>query len=265
MAHYYTIHGQLIDRVPMKTKPGEYKDTTVTEARALNLLPSVTTLLQVMAKPAVEKWKMEQVALAASTHPYDGSDYWHKTIANKGNEIAGAAADAGTEVHQWVSALLGGRQATSRNFLWSKSIAEYVVKWLDLNGYQVIETEKTFVNEDLGFAGTVDLTVRHRGRTKRLDIKTNSFKAEKDCPEYAEHRYQLAGYAFGANADPEDLREVLYVSRENIGLIVPKLCKNPSKDERAFLSIAHAWAATHDWKFPARLYQLMMSYEGDLE
>jgi hypothetical protein len=149
----------------------------------------------------------------------------------------------------------------TQNFILSRKIAEKVCQWLSYNQYTVLETEHTFVSEKYGFAGTIDLKARRHGKVVRLDIKTNDFKTEKDCPDYPEHRAQLAGYGIGEEADPEDEAEVLYVSRQVMGLIVPKILRNPTADERAFMAIGHNWAASKGWRFPAAYYSKMMSYE----
>ena len=65
--HWYTRAGN-----PMYTiigKNGKERNTTLRDARTLDLVPSVTTILGVAAKPGLEKWKQEQVLLAALTLP----------------------------------------------------------------------------------------------------------------------------------------------------------------------------------------------------
>jgi len=65
--HWYTREG-----VPMYTveaKNGNQRPTTLRDARALDLVPSVTTVLNVAAKPGLEAWKQRQLLLAALTLP----------------------------------------------------------------------------------------------------------------------------------------------------------------------------------------------------
>jgi ATP-dependent exoDNAse (exonuclease V) beta subunit len=252
VSHWYDATGRLYAHVENKSRPGELRDFTLADARKHpeRLYPSVTTYLSAVNKEMVNLWRIEQGIRAVLTEPITGDEDWERYIrrmVSKADEYSRRAADFGAEIHNTVCNLLGGRRPERQDFIMSRKIAEGVCFWLEASGYEVLETEHTFVNERLGYAGTIDLKVRRRGKIVRLDIKTNSFKTERECPFYPEHRYQLAGYALGEEADPEDEREVLYVSRETMNLIVPRLCTEPSKDDRAFMAIKELWHATHDY------------------
>ena len=63
--HYYYRDG-----TPAYTvigKNGKERATTLRDARAEGLLPSVTTILQVVAKPGLVNWMIDQAVLAALT------------------------------------------------------------------------------------------------------------------------------------------------------------------------------------------------------
>jgi hypothetical protein len=53
----------------VEAKNGNQRPTTLRDARALDLVPSVTTVLNVAAKPGLEAWKQRQLLLAALTLP----------------------------------------------------------------------------------------------------------------------------------------------------------------------------------------------------
>ncbi len=64
--HWYTRDG-----VPMYTveaKKGGQRNTTLRDARTMNLVPSVTTILNIAAKPALLAWMQQQVM----AHQEDG-------------------------------------------------------------------------------------------------------------------------------------------------------------------------------------------------
>ena len=66
-AHWYQRDG-----VPLHTvlsAKGEPRPTTLRDARKLGLLPSVTNILGVIAKPGLTSWLQEQAVLAALTLP----------------------------------------------------------------------------------------------------------------------------------------------------------------------------------------------------
>jgi hypothetical protein len=50
-------------------KNGKERATTLRDARTLELVPSVTTILSVLAKPGLENWKQNQILMAALTMP----------------------------------------------------------------------------------------------------------------------------------------------------------------------------------------------------
>ena len=57
--HWYTKEGE-----PMYTivgANGVERNTTLRDAKSLELVPSVTTVMGMVAKPALENWKMNQL------------------------------------------------------------------------------------------------------------------------------------------------------------------------------------------------------------
>ena len=72
--HWYDKNGNSVFEVP-KAKGGGMRPTTIADARKLNLYPSVTTVLSVLAKPSLDDWKLQQVAERAySNPPQDGEE-----------------------------------------------------------------------------------------------------------------------------------------------------------------------------------------------
>ena len=65
--HWYAADGSPAYRITGKN--GKERNTTVADARKLNLLPSVTTILGIVAKPGLNTWLQTQVLLAALTLP----------------------------------------------------------------------------------------------------------------------------------------------------------------------------------------------------
>ena len=64
--HWYTTAGEPAYQIEGKTG---LRNTTLRDAKKLNLLPSVTTVLNCAAKPGLDIWKQQQVLLAALTLP----------------------------------------------------------------------------------------------------------------------------------------------------------------------------------------------------
>jgi hypothetical protein len=69
--HWYTKDG-----VPAYTtigKTGE-RPTTLRDAKKIGLLPSVTTIINIMSKAGLDTWKQQQVLLAALTLPREPNE-----------------------------------------------------------------------------------------------------------------------------------------------------------------------------------------------
>jgi len=83
-------------------KNGKERPTTLRDGRALGLVPSVTTILSVLAKPGLENWKQNQILMAALTMPrVDGEteqEYIARIIRDS-KEQGMKAAEEGTRIH----------------------------------------------------------------------------------------------------------------------------------------------------------------------
>ena len=75
---------------------GKIRNTTLRDARKHDLVPSVTTILNVAAKPGLENWKLQQVLLAALTLPKrdqeSESEYIDRIITDSKEQGRAAAA-----------------------------------------------------------------------------------------------------------------------------------------------------------------------------
>ena len=98
--HWYDRQGN-----PMYTvigKNGKERNTTLRDARTMNLVPSVTTILNVAAKPALNVWLQRQVLMAALTLPKraeETEEEWIARIMSDSKEEGKEAANRGTEIH----------------------------------------------------------------------------------------------------------------------------------------------------------------------
>lgn len=105
--HWYHIDGRACHTVPRTKGDGE-RPTTLADARKLKLLPSVTTILNIVDKPQLTQWKLtEALKLAYREPPADGEgpeDYASRIIERSYDETAGAAADEGSLIHAAIEA-----------------------------------------------------------------------------------------------------------------------------------------------------------------
>ena len=98
--HWYDKNGK-----PAYTiigKNGKERNTTVRDAREHGYLPSVTTIIGLLDKPALTRWKMEQMLLASLTLPrLDGEAEadWIDRVVEDSRSTGKDAMARGTEMH----------------------------------------------------------------------------------------------------------------------------------------------------------------------
>lgn len=179
--------------IPIK---GGEKKVTIREARANNLVPSVTSILRVINKPMLEAWKVEQAILSALTLPKGESEdleAFAQRIAKDALSASRQAMKIGTQVHA-----LAEMHLLKKPF--PNLIDEAVLKfwwplrdWLEEEIKQVYCAEKVLVNRELGYAGTVDLIAHTKSFGDAiLDFKTGGWTHKATF--YPEYPLQLAAY-----------------------------------------------------------------------
>ena len=208
--HWYTRTGE-----PMYTvlgSNGNYRPTTLRDARSRNLVPSVTTILNVAAKPALIAWMQRQVLLSALTltrQPEETDGSFIDRVMVDSKELAKAAADAGTDIHNSIEDFWTGRQI-SRHFEHVKAVND---RLRETFGDQEWIAEKSFGHE-FGFGGKVDLHCKNIV----VDIKTKEFAPGDKVEGYDEHLMQLAAYSLGLGME-EPRCANLFVSRTHPGTV----------------------------------------------
>ena len=243
-AHWYTRLGEALHRV-MKTDGSGDRATTLKDARRLLLLPSVTGVVDILAKPQLERWKMKQVALATLRTPKmaeESEDYWCTRVTDTAFEQVEQAADLGTAIHD----ALEGAVA---DLLWDREkfavYVEPVLDYIKKEGLVITAREKKIVNPEHGFAGTADVFFTFDGgKPGILDYKTKRTKKGEKVEAYDEHRLQLAAYAateYGVEVLPEVRSINVFVSSTEPGRVEFIEHKDLLMDWYAFRSLAGIW------------------------
>jgi len=179
---------------------GEPRPTNLRDARKLGLLPSVTNILGVVAKPELVDWKMEQAVLAALTLPRrEGEsldEFAHRAVED--SEGRGrSAAEFGTAFH--AGAVLVAKSIEVDPAGPCAAWLERYHTWFLANCRRVVWAEQVLVNAELGYAGTADLLIEHVAYGWTLvDLKTQQVKAKAGrsgkARAYPSWAYQLAAY-----------------------------------------------------------------------
>jgi hypothetical protein len=192
--HWYAADGTPMHRLLKADGSGE-RMTTIKDARRMGLYPSVTSILKIMAKPALDKWKQNQVALATLRCPRQESeslDYWCARVCDAAFEQVEDAATLGGRIHEALEQGMIGE-------LYDPELAVYVdpvIQWASDTGILVVEREVRLVNKAEGFAGASDFMLRYgQNGIGILDYKTKKTKPGEPVLAYEDQAMQLAAYA----------------------------------------------------------------------
>jgi len=187
--HYYAQDGSPAYTQPNKSKGGD-RPTTLRDAMKLDLVPSVTTILNVAAKPQLERWKANQIMMAALTLPQvEGESLkdFESRIWADANAQSNEARDKGTEIHGYIEAYFETGAYADNPYVIG------VVSALDLSfGNQEWKAEKSFASP-LGFGGKIDLY----SDGVVVDYKTKDKLDFKKPMTYPENLMQLSAYRKG--------------------------------------------------------------------
>ena len=190
--HWYDKDGKAVFEVP-KAKGGGTRATTIADARKLNLYPSVTTILSVMAKPQLDDWKLTQVAERAFSNPpqdnEDAGSYARRTIDGAFEQVSDAA-DLGTAIHAAIEGHFKGELVPEAMQVY----VQPVVAAMSSAGIQIMEHELRLVNHTAGYAGTTDAVMVRDGQQGILDFKSRKTKPGVKCDPWDTEPMQIAAY-----------------------------------------------------------------------
>ena len=208
--HWYTQEGE-----PMYTivgSNGKERNTTLADARRLNLVPSVTGIINVASKPALETWKIKQAIESAIVLKMDESETIEDFVSRckeHSKLIGKLSAERGSAIHHEIE--LG--------FAEGKETDSYVAirEYLDEHyPNEVWIAEDSFCAEQ-GYGGKIDL---YSENGIFIDFKTKDGLQGKDPKRlvFDEHGMQLSAYAQGCGFN-NPKRISIFVDRIETGLI----------------------------------------------
>jgi len=211
--HWYTKAG--LPQYTVTAKNGNQRNTTLADARKLDLVPSVTTIMSCAAKPSLEAWKLNQMMLACMTLPRsenEPEEAFIQRVVKDSKEHAKMAAERGTAVHtaleSWYEGVMLADQAE-----YQLGVAEAVKEHFGEPEWSV---EKSFANR-LGFGGKIDLHSLD-GEGIVIDFKTKEFTDPDQVTGFEENVMQLAAYRMGIHM-PNARCANVFVSVTRPGLV----------------------------------------------
>ena len=197
--HWYRTDGG--PQYTVKAKDGSDRATTLRDARKMDLVPSVTTILKVAAKPALEAWKMEQMLLAALTLPRiegENEKSLISRIVSDSKETGKRAAERGTRIHESIESYYGGNQKVEHPEI-AKAFKQNVTDYFKTAPEDFWVSERSFSSE-MRYGGKVDLLYHPNSSAPDgivLDAKSKEFGPDDNVVAYDEHLMQLAAYREG--------------------------------------------------------------------
>ena len=232
--HWYTLEGKPQYTVIGKNK--KERNTTLRDARQLNLVPSVTTILDVAAKPGLVNWQINQGIHAALTldRQVDESDeQFLYRVRQDSKEQGLKAAEQGTKIHGDINMGFAGKK--------DSEVYTHLIKLIN-NSFpnQDWISEGSYTSKEMGVGGQVDL----HSKTIVMDFKTKDDIEGKDASKlvFDNHGMQLSAYAQGCEYEDVD-RVSIFVDRKNTNLIACHIWDKEShyKHVKMFNNILEYW------------------------
>lgn len=239
--HWYSRAGE--PAYQQITQKGGLRATDLRDARKLGLVPSVTTVLGVVAKPQLEKWKRDQVLMAALTlprQPDEAETEFLRRVEVDSQMQAKEAAEEGNRIHDAIEQYFKEGYPASGPYLAHVRAARAELTRLFPEVSDWV-SEKSFAAAE-GYGGKVDLHSPSTGIVVDFKGKDGDFTDGKKLA-YDQH-WQLAPYQRGLRLR-ENVCANVFVSRTHPGKVASHLWTVDSVREgwQVFESALSLWKA----------------------
>lgn len=274
MSHWYTKSGQAMHKVPGKTVAE--RDTTITDARKMGLLPSVSGITKVWANPGLDRWKQTATIDATLNHcrddwtgdwatfkPHENDEFYGEVCA-RANDGMNAASDLGVRIHAAIEANLTNSPWIPKELVQLSSgkwieIRELVDPALDKLGdlfLTPVESEKIIVCPSHGYAGQMDMAFTQGEIAGVLDFKSTKTKPGKKIDVRQGQSMQIAAYHYAywgmdekPHFTPNHKGINLYISTTEIGRVdvVTYDHEELAKQWQGFLACLTLWRLQNNY------------------
>jgi hypothetical protein len=207
--HWYAADGSPAYRIIGKN--GTERNTRLTDARERGLVPSVTTITGLLAKPGLNNWLQQQVLLAALTLPRaegESEENWLQRVMSDAKSTGREAADRGTRLHGVLEDFYRGK-----NYDFPEFVARvHTALETHFGTNHIWEAERSFASN--GYGGKVDLI----SANIVVDFKSKEGDLSKVTP-YHEQIMQLAAYRQGLGLPTARCANVYFTESGDVRLI----------------------------------------------
>lgn len=181
---------------------GKPRNPTIKDAKKYKWLPSVTTIIRIVASHELNAWKEDNLlktAVRAVKSDGETEEDFIRRIAAEADLIGDLAAERGTIIHAGLSMYF--KQGTVSEDPCIKKACEEIcegIKALEkIQGCKcALQVDMTFFNKEYQFAGSCDLWLAFENGY-RVIIDFKSTKLDDKYKPYFSHKLQLGGYQLG--------------------------------------------------------------------
>ena len=195
--HWYTRTGEACHTQPTKKgAKNNTRATTITDARKLSLLPSVSAVIRMAAAPGLERWKQSQIVKACYNCPpvwEESFEEYERHIFEAADKERNDAADLGTRIHAGIENYWKDNAEPDADIRDSVINAVNAVQKL---GIKPVKNEQVVVSNLFGYAGTTDMIWTNLDNQSVGILDFKSCKTTEDEPIVAKpsHAAQIAAY-----------------------------------------------------------------------
>lgn len=212
--HWYARDGSPF--YTMRGKNGNLRAVTIRDARKVGAVPSVTTVLGVLAKPALTTWMVNQGILAALTLPRvesESEQEYIRRVVEDSKAQGKAAAEEGTRIHDAIEQSFKGQPVPPAYVKHVEATRTRIaLLFPDVSDWRA---EDSFCHAS-GFGGKVDLHSPSTGIV--IDYKSTDEKEGSGKRFHYDQNWQLAAYQIGLCL-PFSTCANIFVSRSEPGTV----------------------------------------------
>ncbi len=212
-AHYYRQEGGVwMPFYEIESANGKgLRQVTLRDARKVLAVPSVTNVLNILARPWLEAWKATQYIEAALTLPRldnEPLDAYAQRVVEDAEAKSAVARDFGTRIHKAIEQNLTQPIASLDKDI--EPFMDLVQAWMNVNIVEIYAAETIVGNKALGYAGRLDLFCGLKGHGRALiDFKTQGIKNGKPPNFYTDWARQLAAYRHASDYEVNNIVSVV--------------------------------------------------------
>lgn len=218
MSHWYKRDGSI--GYDVVGKNGKLRPFNLRWDSGLGYVPSVTTITEIINKPALITWKVNQGIMAALTLPKLADELesdWIDRVKHDANAQAREAAEEGTRIHDAIEARIKGKPYPK---VYEKHVAGTLECLNDMYPHVTDWVSEASFAHKSGYGGKIDLHSPSTGIIVDFKGKDLSEQDVLDKKKLAyDQNIQLGAYCQGLGFEPTECGNI-FVSRTVAGLAV---------------------------------------------